>query len=1551
MPDFNQWLSEARKLNPGATDSDLRGAFETDFGPPEPKTTDFYEKWAGEVRRLNPQASESDIKSAFLEDYGVPPVEPPGFFETLGGVTSDKFTQAKGALALTAGALGAIEPEDAEKIYQETLKDETFKPDELAQFYKNLGDLSEPIGAAWEAGDYGTVAAEGMNLLGQGLWELVSNPKGTAYALAEQAPMLLATYAPGLAAGAAGSAVGGPVGGAIGFLAGSATGEASIEAAFKIRELIEERSLDPENPQDVLTVLRDKEALAGIVESGKIKGLTVASVDLAANVLGLKLLKGIKNTAEGGIDVTSAIGRTAGASGLQSLAGGGGEVGGEYLATGQADWREFGPEAILEIPGGFLDVAATGYGLRQLSQQREQAKLDALEALKRATNVEQAVKVAANYATLEADTDIGLSTLSEAPTPIEARSLESIFRKQQPLTLEERNDLAIDLTGSAAERARDLGPKFVAEADRRPGRIANRMPADQGTPVIPKKAPLFPDEIRPKSGFYDSQVQAEQALANKLTTRDPEKQAELKNYIAVESETTNGQWYLKKASKEELSANQTQAEEVPGAAEGDVLSYNQALTQLRAAPGWGMRRAGEGLKSLSPVSGAGSLARFDSADVAALVEGDVKLAPRVKKDEGRVEVPTPESDRLNLPYGRVERAVESKLKAAKGDLDGLNTRRLSNIMWAPKPRKGKEKLDKQVRPRGFSEIREMYKWAKERDQAIGWYKEFGDGMRKIVGDRNMQEASIIFGITSAQNSAEANLANTLHIMRLARQYDPVKEPAKFKNAVRTIKRPDGQGMLVGGPAIDSIIRAYQKGTYEGGLKISNYMQTVKAGARNEFAPYSVQDVHMARVFGYMYKDVDKDTGQVVDTAKFPSDGAIRYAQMLTGLLAKEQGVKPNETQALLWFYAKTNLSPKKTTGKPTKSGIGAGTWQSAEKYSKAEIDAIVADIRTGAFDTENAFSESLKEEIPPANTMVSLSDRWSNRNLNVAIEYLAKQRAPSAVVSLNPGNARGYGFPADATLEDLLEYHHRVLRAITDDDGQIKVLREAGVVHEVGTILGTWDRMEPSLHITFPGETMETATWAAELLGHATMQDAAITEQPNFSGQNFIVQVQKKGKAPFTGKEIDKIYADLNPDKSSEGINLSTSPDLTKIKFLDARYYEGDYTGDMLKEFLGSISKSIGASGYDYGMLSQDGNYIDFTGADSVSNEKASRRYLFPTRDTYPSKGSPGIQRTAIDTLYKPIWGVYKRFIGAKGYEQSNQRSPLQELRGSPRFSPRALSDGRAPTPGGRVTEATKRIQEALGVADGSILEVAVPGPLRGFVSQFVEEVLGKKAIFIKNTSDFKFNGFALDQTTLYVDEDADAPHMAVIGHELLHTIRRSDPKVYNDLKATLTPLLDDYSPYRDFVNSPRRKGGFPDVTEDTLIEELIADMVGDSFMDDAFWNRVQLANPSVFERILTAVKDFMDSLVAYMGGQPTLRGTTYFRDYTRARDKVADTLSSHIADRIPPQPLDWIKLSQTVTIQDTGEIVTLVQKASDSLDMSDERLAALEKLGKCLSA
>ena len=620
-----------------------------------------------------------------------------------------------------------------------------------------------------------------------------------------------------------------------------------------------------------------------------------------------------------------------------------------------------------------------------------------------------------------------------------------------------------------------------------------------------------------------------------------------------------------------------------------------------------------------------------------------------------ITIPEASSTAPTLPVGEVEAELQSLLDRTDGN---PTSRQLSNITGAPTPRTitnkaGKKVIDKkrdgEVKPTSLAELRAMARRGLQEGQNdLRWYDQFGSGLKDIIGDANIEEASVIFGITSQQNSAEQNLADTLHIMSVARRIDPVENTAAFIKELKEGTRPNGQKVKITGDQINRIVRMYTEGYANAGLKTSTYMQLIQDRARNRFNPFSVQDVHMARAFGFRRKNY-KD-GNLVDAAIIPGDLQYRYAQYLTSYLAQEFGVTPNQMQAALWFVAKDTLSPKKGKAK-----AGAGTWVSSRRFAQPEVKVIEQQIEDGVFDTTSPLTPALEKGVRPRNAPKVKQDPYTNYLQIDELTELAAQRAPRVLASANPGNGRGYGFPESVSLEEIVDFNKGALDVITDQDGQIPFIRQMGIPHVVESSFGTYEGIEPNIQIRLLDGTLEQADFIGNVLGDALLQDAVVTEKPIYDqGSQVGIAATKADGSAFTEEEVMAVANKANPEKDPYGLNFTLVDNGRALAFTDGRTFDRkefpDYTPEMSEEFADKVLNAFDNDvQYVYSQYTQQGNYYESEGYSSAIRGEG---------DTESFPGSSDILSTVNDTLYKPFWDYYTAEAERIGFTPQNLTPP-----------------------------------------------------------------------------------------------------------------------------------------------------------------------------------------------------------------------------------------------------------------------------------------------------
>lgn len=193
------------------------------------------------------------------------------------------------------------------------------------------------------------------------------------------------------------------------------------------------------------------------------------------------------------------------------------------------------------------------------------------------------------------------------------------------------------------------------------------------------------------------------------------------------------------------------------------------------------------------------------------------------------------------------------------------------------------------------------------------------------------------------------------------------------------------------------------------------------------------------------------------------------------------------------------------------------------------------------------------------------------------------------------------------------------------------------------------------------------------------------------------------------------------------------------------------------------------------------------------------------------------------------------------------------------------------------------------------VLDVVAPG--RGESSARNKEesatvltakrLFGQDVIFVRQ-SERVFHGLMSDAypNTVFIDIDTDKPMMAVLGHELLHQLRKNQPGIYRQLDERLTALLKNPGEFLDRIEAQYRAKGME--VPHNWDEELFADVVGDNFTDPEFWTAMAESQPRLFQRVANAIRQFLNNVL--LKAKPF--GTDQFMsDVRAARDAVVDAM------------------------------------------------------------
>lgn len=159
-----------------------------------------------------------------------------------------------------------------------------------------------------------------------------------------------------------------------------------------------------------------------------------------------------------------------------------------------------------------------------------------------------------------------------------------------------------------------------------------------------------------------------------------------------------------------------------------------------------------------------------------------------------------------------------------------------------------------------------------------------------------------------------------------------------------------------------------------------------------------------------------------------------------------------------------------------------------------------------------------------------------------------------------------------------------------------------------------------------------------------------------------------------------------------------------------------------------------------------------------------------------------------------------------------------------------------------------------------------------------------------------RVNGVALASRpdVLFLNAGTRRPVMAVLGHELLHQMRRDRPELYDRLAERLDALIKDPGEHFREIFQRYNTAGITAPSPQKVREELVADIVGDNFTDPAFWRGLQEGRPGLFQRVLGAVRDFLNGVLERLRNDRPFGTDKYLSDVVAARDAVVQAMKEY---------------------------------------------------------
>ena len=195
-----------------------------------------------------------------------------------------------------------------------------------------------------------------------------------------------------------------------------------------------------------------------------------------------------------------------------------------------------------------------------------------------------------------------------------------------------------------------------------------------------------------------------------------------------------------------------------------------------------------------------------------------------------------------------------------------------------------------------------------------------------------------------------------------------------------------------------------------------------------------------------------------------------------------------------------------------------------------------------------------------------------------------------------------------------------------------------------------------------------------------------------------------------------------------------------------------------------------------------------------------------------------------------------------------------------------------------RIDKLNRSLGKYSNVAPAAVLSDA-PTPAMAW-GRSIARTLGYNVTFIRPNPDF--HGVAVGGDA-FVSASAEHPEIGLIGHEVLHSFKQSDPDTYEALAERIRPYLKN-----GVVDAKRQwedaRGG-QNTSMAMAEEEVFADLNGAMWLDPLFWREMASNDPSLFRQV--AYK-FMEVATKAMKGLSRFKADALVTDVDAVRKIIA---------------------------------------------------------------
>ena len=173
-----------------------------------------------------------------------------------------------------------------------------------------------------------------------------------------------------------------------------------------------------------------------------------------------------------------------------------------------------------------------------------------------------------------------------------------------------------------------------------------------------------------------------------------------------------------------------------------------------------------------------------------------------------------------------------------------------------------------------------------------------------------------------------------------------------------------------------------------------------------------------------------------------------------------------------------------------------------------------------------------------------------------------------------------------------------------------------------------------------------------------------------------------------------------------------------------------------------------------------------------------------------------------------------------------------------------------------------------------------------------------------------RFNGVVIGNRpdTIFVNEDSEQAHISVIGHEMVHEMRKDNPELFEQVVESLRSVVDNegFNRYKNQLDANRDREGMSPLDANGVREEFVADLMADNWNSEMFWKKVAVENMSTYKKIARWVGTWIAKLLEKAGKltrkhgmlRSKMKASQFTDDLVKTQDILAKVMRQYVKAR-----------------------------------------------------